>query len=333
MLNRNRRPKVVTFGELLLRLDTPGYQRFVQAEQFVARYTGGEANVAVALAQWGVETFAVSKVPAHEIGQACVNMLRRYGVNTDHVLRGGDRLGILYVETGASQRASKVIYDRAGTSFRALKRGELEWKAILSGRDWLHITGTAPALGENVRAVVRDGLRAARRLGVTVSLDVNYRSTLWAVSEARRVLGGLLRDVDVLIGTPHDAAALFGVAGEAAESAQAMRRCFGLRAVAYTLRGGSGATGGSLSGLLCDAKGVCESRRHEMQFVDRIGGGDAFTAGLIYGLLSRWPARRAVEFAAAAGCLKHSVPGDFSLASLEEVQALATGAGSGRIQR
>jgi len=324
---------VLTFGELLLRLDTPGFERFVQAESFAARYTGGEANVAVALAQWGVPAFAVSKVPAHEIGQACVNMLRRYGVNTDHVLRGGDRLGILYVETGASQRGSKVIYDRADTSFRTLKRGELDWKAILSGRRWLHITGTAPALGENVRAVVREGVRAAKRLGVTVSLDVNYRASLWPVSEARRVLGGLLRDVDVFIGTPHDAAALFDIGGEPAASARALRKRFGLRAVAYTVRAGAGASSGSLAGLLCDAGGVCESRRHEMQFVDRIGGGDAFTAGLICGMLKRWPARRTIEFAAAAGCLKHSIPGDFNLVSLQEVEALAGGGATGRVQR
>lgn len=326
-------PKVVTFGEMLLRLDTPGQQRFVQAEQFTARYTGGEANVAVALTQWGVPTFAVSKVPEHEIGQACVNMLRRYGVNTDHVLRGGDRLGILYVETGASQRASKVIYDRADTSFRTLKRGELDWKAILSGRDWLHITGTAPALGENVRAVVREGLRAAKRLGVTVSLDVNYRASLWPVSEARRVLGGLLRDVDVLVGTTHDAAALFDIDGEPAESAQALRKRFGLRAVAYTVRGGVGASGGSFAGLLCDAKGVAESRCCDMQFVDRIGGGDAFAAGLIYAMMQGWPRARAAEFAAAAGVLKHSVPGDFNLVSLDDVHSLASGDGSGRIRR
>ncbi|MBM4090888.1 MAG: sugar kinase [Planctomycetes bacterium] len=333
MKTTSPKAQVVAFGELLLRLDTPGHDRFVQAEQFAARYTGGEANVAVALAQWGLETFAVSKVPAHEIGQACVNALRRYGVNTDHVLRGGDRLGILYVETGASQRASKVIYDRGDTSFRALKQGELDWKAILSGRDWLHVTGTAPALGENVRAVVQDGLRSAKRLGVTVSLDVNYRSSLWPVSEARRVLGELLPDVDVLAGTPHDAAALFDISGEAADSAQAMRQRFGLRTVAYTLRSGSGASDGSFSGLLCDAEGVHESRRYDIQFVDRVGGGDAFTAGLVYGLLSQWPARHTIEFAAAAGCLKHSIPGDFNLVSLEEVQALANGVGTGSIQR
>jgi 2-dehydro-3-deoxygluconokinase len=289
--------------------------------------------VAVALAQWGVETFAVSKVPPHEIGQACVNMLRRYGVNTDHVLRGGDRLGILYVETGASQRASKVIYDRARTSFRTLKQGELDWKAILSGRDWLHITGTAPALGENVRRVVRDGLRTAKRLGVTVSLDVNYRASLWPVSEARRVLGGLLRDVDVFVGTTHDAAALFGISGEPAESANALRTRFGLRAVAYTLRSGDGASGGSLAGLLCDSKGIHESRRHAMQFVDRIGGGDAFTAGLIYGMVRKWRGTECIEFATASGVLKHSIPGDFNLAGLDEVKALAAGDGSGRIKR
>jgi 2-dehydro-3-deoxygluconokinase len=325
--------QVVTFGELLLRLDTPGHQRFVQAEEFTARYTGGEANVAVALAQWGLETFAVSKVPAHEIGQACVNMLRRFGVNTDHVLRGGDRLGILYVETGVSQRASKVIYDRADTSFRQLRLRELDWKAILSGRDWLHVTGTAPALGENVRAVVREGVRMAKRLGVTVSLDVNYRPTLWPVAEARRVLGALLGDVDVFMGTEHDAAALFDIPGHGAESVQAMRKRFGLRAAAYTERSGSGASRGSLSGLLCDAKGICESQRHDMQFVDRIGGGDAFTAGLIYGMLQKWRPQDIIEFATASGVLKHSIPGDFNLVGLDEVLALAGGEGGGRVRR
>lgn len=325
--------KVVGFGELLLRLGTRQFQRFTQARDFETFYTGAEANTCVSLVNFGVEGYVVSKVPAHDIGQACINFLKGYGLNTDHIVRGGDRLGLFYLETGASQRASKVIYDRADTSFRALKRGELDWKAILSGRDWLHITGTAPALGENVRAVVREGLRMAKRLGVTVSLDVNYRASLWPVAEARRVLGGLLRDVDVFIGTTHDAKALFDIGGEPAASAQALRRRFGLRAVAYTLRGGAGASGGSLAGLLCDAKGIHESRRHDMQFVDRIGGGDAFTAGLIYGMLRRWRGPECIEFASASGVLKHSIPGDFNLAGLDEVQALAAGGGAARVQR
>jgi len=324
---------VVTFGELLLRLDTPGHERFVQAESFVARYTGGEANVAAELAQWGVSSFAVSKVPDHEIGQACVNYLHRFNIDTDWVLRGPGRLGILYVETGASQRPSKVIYDRDHSCFRGLRRGELDWDAILRGKDWFHFTGTAPALGPNVLAVLKDALSAAKRRGVAVSFDCNFRSTLWSRAEAARVLKSLMPFVEVFIGTHHDARALFGIEAEPAESAALLRRRFGFRAVAYTLREGASASVNRFGGLLCDAKGCDVSRRYEMQMVDRIGGGDAFSGGLIYGLLQRWSRRRTIEFAAAAGCLKHSIPGDFNLASVAEVQQLVTSGESGKVQR
>lgn len=324
---------VVTFGELLLRLDTRGYERFVQSEGFVARYTGGEANVAAELAQWGVETFAVSKVPDHEIGQACVNYLRRFNINTDWVLRGPGRLGVLYVETGASQRPSKVVYDRDHTCFRGIRRGELDWDAILRDKDWFHFTGTAPALGANVLAALKDGLRAAKRKKVTVSFDCNYRSTLWKREEAARVLKGLMEYVDVFVGTHHDARTMFGIDAQPAESAALLRRRFGFRAVAYTLREGSSVSGNRFGGLLCDAKGCDVSRAYDMQTVDRIGGGDAFTGGIIYTMMSRWRRRKAIEFAAAAGCLKHSIPGDFNLVSLDEVHALVAGDGSGRIQR
>ena len=324
---------VVTFGELLLRLDTRGYERFVQSEAFVARYTGGEANVAAELAQWGVKTVAVSKVPDHEIGQACVNYLRRFNVNTDWIVRGPGRLGVLYVETGASQRPSKVVYDRDSTCFRGIQRGELEWNVILRGRDWFHFTGTAPALGPNVLAVLKDGLQTAKRKKVTVSFDCNYRSTLWKRAEAARVLKGLMEYVDVFIGTHHDARAMFGIDAAPEESAALLRRRFGFQAVAYTLREGTSASANRFGGLLCDGKGCDVSRAYDMQMVDRIGGGDAFTGGLIYAMLSGWPRRKAIEFAAAAGCLKHSIPGDFNLVSFDEVQALASGDGSGRIQR
>ncbi len=324
---------VVTFGELLLRLDTRGYERFVQSEGFGARYTGGEANVAAELAQWGVETFAVSKVPDHEIGQACVNYLRRFSINTDWVLRGPGRLGVLYVETGASQRSSKVVYDRDHTCFRGIRRGELDWDAILRGKDWFHFTGTAPALGPNVLAALKDGLRAAKRKKVTVSFDCNYRSTLWKHEEAARVLKGLMEYVDVFVGTHHDARTMFGIDAQPAESAALLRRRFGFRAVAYTLREGASASANRFGGLLCDAKGCDVSRSYDMQMVDRIGGGDAFTGGLIYSMLFRLPRRRMIEFAAAAGCLKHTIPGDFNLVSINEVQALADGDATGRIRR
>jgi 2-dehydro-3-deoxygluconokinase len=329
-----RRPKkVVAFGELLLRLDTKNHERFVQAEAFDARYTGGEANVAASLAQWGVQTFALSKVPTHEIGQSCVNYLRRFNINTDWVLRGPGRLGILYVETGASQRPAKIIYDREHTCIRKIRRDELDWNTILRGKDWLHFTGTAPALGPNVLAVLKDGLRMARRKGVTVSFDCNYRSTLWSREDAARVLKGLMEYVDVFIGTHHDARALFGIDAEPSKSATQLRRRFRFKCVAYTLREGANASVNRFSGLLCDARGCEVSRAYDMQMVDRIGGGDAFSGGMIYGLLEGWPRQKTVEFATAAGCLKHSIPGDFNLVSLDEVRQLVATGESGKVRR
>lgn len=325
--------KVVTFGELLLRLDAPGFDRIVQTQQFAARYTGAEANAAVALAQWGVEAYVVSKVPIHEVGQACVNSLRRYGVRTDYIARGGERLGLLYVETGASQRPSKVIYDRAHSSFCGARESDFDWQAILAGKDWLHFSGTAPALGPDVLRILKDGLIKARAVGLTISFDSNYRSTLWSRDEASRTGRELMAHVDVFIGTSHDARLLFGVKGDGACSAERLRKKFGLKCVAYTIRQGESASVNSLRGLLCDARGIRTSLTYEMQMVDRIGGGDAFSAGLIFGLLHRWPTQKTVDFAAAASVLKHSIPGDFNLASFDEVLALTAGDASGRIQR
>jgi 2-dehydro-3-deoxygluconokinase len=330
---RTASTKFVAFGELLVRLDTKDHERFVQAETLGAHYTGGEANVAAALSQWGVETFAVSKVPAHEIGQACLNHMRRFGINTDFVVRGGPRLGILYVETGASQRAGKVIYDREHSSFRGMRLSEVDWKAVLLGKDWLHFTGTAPALGPNVLAVLKAGLHEARRRRVTVSFDCNYRSTLWSVKRARRILRDLMPLVDVFVGTHHDARALFDIDAEPAASALQMKKRFGFRRVAYTLRRGASASVNHFAGLLCDGPRCRTSREYEMHVIDRIGGGDAFSAGLIYGLLTGWPSQRTIEFAAAAACLKHSIPQDFNLVTLEEVEQLVAGGESGQIRR
>jgi 2-dehydro-3-deoxygluconokinase len=336
--------KLVAFGELMLALSPKGHDRFVQAEEFSARYTGAEANVAVSLAHFGVEAFIVSKVPANEIGQACVNYHRRYGVNTDYIVRGGDRLGLLYLETGASQRPSQVIYDRLHSSIREVQPEEFDWEAILSGKHWFHFSGTAPALGENVRTVLTAGLRAARRLGLRVSCDCNYRSKLWGAEEAGRVLSGLMEYVDVFIGGREDAAKLFGIRDDdspdrgdaiarAQRAAQMLRQRFGLEWVAMTLREGVSASVNRLAGLLSAAGGCYLSRRYEMQIVDRVGGGDAFTAGLIFAAMSGYGPQPAVEFAAAASCLKHSVPGDFNLVSVAEVEQLLAGDQSGRVQR
>ena len=326
--------KAVTFGELLMSLCPKGYDRFVQAEAFTAKYTGAEANVGASLAHFGFEAYAVSRVPEHEIGQACINYLRRYGINTEYVARGGERLGLLYLETGASQRASKVIYDRTHSSIRDAQRDEFDWRTILSGKDWFHFSGTAPALGGNVRAILDDALRTAHALGVPVSCDCNYRSKLWGIEEAGRVLTELMPFVDCFIGGREDAGKLFGIhADTESEAAVRLRERFGFRWAAMTLRQGVSASINKLAGLLgCDS-GCFVSREYEMQIVDRVGGGDAFTAGIIYGLLSGFEPQRTVEFAAAASCLKHSIPGDFNLVSAEEVEQLLAGGESGRVQR
>lgn len=338
-----RKKAVVTFGELLLRLDPPGMERFTQAETFRARYTGAEANVAASLAGFGIDAYVVSKVPEHEIGQACVNYLRRFGVNTGFIARGGDRLGILYVETGFSQRPSKVIYDRNHSSIREIRPGEFDWKLILDGKHWFHFSGTAPALGENVVAVLEDALDTAKRLGITTSCDCNYRSKLWGPQEAGRVLSSLLNRVDVFIGGVEDATKLFGVnvpanlegrENAAAEyAAQRLRELFGFTWVAMTLRSGASASVNRYAGMVCCAHGCAFSRDYEIQIVDRVGAGDAFTAGIVFQILAGADAAGVVEFAAAAACLKHTIPGDFNLVSAQEVGQLLEGGQAGRVQR
>jgi 2-dehydro-3-deoxygluconokinase len=342
-----RRPRVVGFGELMLRLNPPGQQRLIQADAFEIRYTGAEANVAVMLAGLGFDTFAVSRVPGHELGQACVNFLRRFGVNTDHVARGGDHLGIMYLEAGAAQRGSKVIYDREHTAIRDAKRDEFDWDTILADADWFHFSGTAPALGDNVRAVLMDGLTVARERGVTVSCDLNYRAKLWSPEEAQPVMTGLMQYVDVLIGNEEDAAKVFGITAEGSDIvrgdlvltsyekvATELARAFDLRYVATTLRTSISASINHWAGMLYDGTRHYVSRSYEIHpVVDRVGGGDSFSAGLIYGLLRGLDMQSCVEWAAAASCIKHSIPGDFNLVSEQEVETLLGGDASGRVQR
>jgi 2-dehydro-3-deoxygluconokinase len=330
--------KIVAFGELLLRLDPIGNERVVQADTFKARYTGAEANVAASLACFGIEGYVVSKIPEHEMGQACLNYLRRYGINTDYIVRGGNRLGILYVETGASQRSTKVIYDRDHSSIREVRRDEFDWPRLLDGKHWFHFSGTAPALGPNVIDVLTDALRTAKKVGVKTSCDCNYRSKLWSLDEAGRVLTGLIQYVDVFIGGVEDAEKLFGVkpSGQGdteTDVANQMRNRFGFDCVAMTLRRGESASSTYYAGLLCTVDGCHFSRNYEIQVVDRVGAGDAFSAGIIHGILAGKTPLDTVEFAAASACLKHSIPGDFNLVSEEEVNQLMRGAHGGRVQR
>ncbi|MEW6229832.1 MAG: sugar kinase [Bacillota bacterium] len=338
--------KVVTFGEIMLRLSPPGYQRFVQATSFDAMYGGGEANVAVSLANYGLDAYFVTKVPAHEIGQCAINALRNLGVHTEYILRGGERLGIYFCETGASQRPSKVIYDRAHSSISQVEPGEFNWSEILKGADWFHFTGITPALSDNAAAVTLEALRAAKALGVRVSADLNYRKKLWSPEKANRVMTELMQYVDVAIGNEEDAEKVFGIKaggsditkGELSqegyfEVARELVRRFGFEKVAITLRESLSASDNNWSGMLYDGQSFYTSRKYKVHIVDRVGGGDSFAGGLIYALLTGMGAQQAVEFAAAASCLKHSIIGDFNLVGVGEVQALAAGDASGRVQR
>lgn len=338
--------KIVTFGEIMLRLAPEGYTRFVQAEDFGATYGGGEANVAVSLANYGMNAAFVTKLPAHDIGQAAVNSLRRFGVDTSHIVRGGQRVGIYYLEKGASQRPSKVIYDRAGSSIACAASSDFNWDAIFEGADWFHFTGITPALGGNVADICLQACKAAKAKNVNISCDLNYRKNLWSREEAGRVMEGLMPFVDVCIANEEDAADVFGIKAENTdvsagkvshegykEVAKKLADRFGFRKVAITLRGSISANDNNWAAMLYDGADYYFSRNYLIHIVDRVGGGDSFGAGLIYSLLSGFDNQAALEFAVAASCLKHTIEGDFNQVSVSEVQKLAGGDASGRVQR
>ena len=330
----------------MMRLNPEGYRRFVQADRFEASYAGGEANVAVSLAQYGEDASFVSKVPAHEVGQACVNSLRRYGVGTEHIIRGGERLGIYFVEKGASQRASKVIYDRAGSAIALAARDEFDWDAIFDGASWFHWTGITPALGGALPEIVLDACRAAKKKGVTISCDLNYRKKLWSREQAQECMEKLVPYVDLCIANEEDASDVFGIraAGTDIDSGQlskegyvsvARQICerFGCAKTAITLRSSLSATVNRWAGMLYDGEQAHFSKEYMIHIVDRVGGGDSFGGALIHAQLQGWDPGRSIEFAVAASCLKHTIEQDFNLVSEAEAAALASGSGSGRVQR
>ncbi|MEQ9461222.1 MAG: sugar kinase [Phycisphaeraceae bacterium] len=341
--------RVVTFGEIMLRLSTPGFSRFLQASQFDVTYGGGEANVASSLAQFGLDASFVSKLPKHEIGQAAVNHLRRFGVDTSFVVRGGERVGVYFLETGASQRASKVVYDRAGAAVASLGVDELDVDAVFAGASWFHWTGITPALGEVPRETLGVLLAAAKRVGCTVSCDLNFRKKLWTTAEAQVVMRPLMEHVDVCIANEEDAEKSLGVSPEDTDVtagyldeagygklARKLREQFGFKAVAITLRESHSASRNGWSALMLDDREcstATRSRAYDVQLVDRVGGGDSFAAGLIYGLTRLGDTRKALEFAVAASCLKQTIPGDFNIVSVDEVLKLAEGDASGRVDR
>lgn len=338
--------KIVTFGEIMMRLNPSGYLRFVQAEGFEASYAGGEANVAVSLANYGHEAAFATKVPETDIGQCAVNALRRYGVDTRFMVRGGPRLGIYFVEKGASQRGSKVIYDRAGSSVALAAREDFDWDAILAGADWFHFTGITPALGGALPDICMDALAACRRLGVTASCDLNYRGKLWSRQKAGEVMGRLMPMVDVCIANEEDAADVFGIraantdvqggrldhAGYVDVARQLANR-FGFGCVAVTLRGSLSANDNDWAGMLFQGGEAYFSPTYRIHIVDRVGGGDSFGGGLIHALVSEFAPQAAIDFAVAASCLKHSIEQDFNHVSEKEVLALAGGNATGRVQR
>ncbi len=338
--------QVVCFGEIMLRLNPEGYLKFVQATGFDATYGGGEANVAVSLANYGNDAAYVTKVPSHDIGQCAVNALRQYGVCTKHVVRGGPRLGIYFCEKGASQRGSKVIYDRAGSSIALAKREEFDWEAILSGADWFHFTGITPALGGELPAICLDALKAAKAKGITVSCDLNYRGKLWTREKAGQVMAELMPYVDVVIANEEDAADVFGIRAENTDIqggkldhqgyvsvAQQLKARFGFKYVAITLRGSVSASDNHWAGMLYDGETAYFSKNYLIHIVDRVGGGDSFGGGLIHAMRKGMDNQSVIEFAVAASCLKQTVEYDFNHVAESDVLALMGGNASGRVQR
>lgn len=338
--------KFVTFGEIMLRLAPLGYDRFVQAREFGAVYGGGEANVAISLASFGKDSCYVTKLPDHEIGQAAVNELRKYGVDTSCIARGGDRIGIYFCEKGAAQRPSKVIYDRANSSIAQAKEEDFDWQKTFQGAEWFHFTGITPALSDSCAEICQAAVKAAKEAGIMVSVDLNYRKKLWSPEKAGKVMGELVRYCDVVIANEEDAEKVFGIKAEATDitsgelSKEGYKKVakelvdrFGLKYAAITLRESHSASDNGWSGMLYDGSSYYSSKEYEIHIVDRVGGGDAFSAGLIYGFTSGMDVQRALEFAAASSCLKHTIEGDFNIVSVEEVETLMRGDGSGRVQR
>ncbi|MCG2783859.1 MAG: sugar kinase [Anaerolineae bacterium] len=358
--------KIVTFGEIMLRLAPPGFQRFTQARTLEATYGGGEANVAVSLANYGETVDFVTRLPKNDLGDACIASLRGLGVGTGHILRGGERIGIYFLETGAAQRASKVIYDRAGSSFASIQPGSIDWKTAFAGADWFHWTGITPAVSQGAAEVCREAILAARELGVTVSTDLNYRAKLWKWGKtAGEVMSDLVGLCDVALGNEEDAEKVFGIKAPESDITagkvdadhyrfvceKLAERFASLKTVSITLRGSISASHNTWSGVLwtrperSDPEPVEgeQSRRagfyiaptyNILPIIDRVGGGDSFMGGLIYGLRKYADdPQKALNFAAAAACLKHSIPGDFNTVTVAEVETLMGGDASGRVSR
>lgn len=338
--------RVITFGEIMLRLAPSGYYRFVQTDTFGATFGGGEANVAVSLANYGFDAAYITKLPNNEIGQSAINSLRRFGVDTTKIVRGGDRVGIYYLEKGASQRPSKVIYDRAGSSIATASASDFDWNDIFEGASWFHFTGITPALGDDIAKICLDACKAAKERNITISCDLNYRNKLWSKEKAGQVMSELCKYVDVCIANEEDAADVFGIKASNTDVtsgtinkdgykdvARQLSDRFGFQSVAITLRESISANDNLWSAMLYKDQKYYFSKQYQMHIVDRVGGGDSFGGGLICAMLDEMNNQETIEFAVAASCLKHSIEGDYNMVTRDEVLKLTGGDGSGRVQR
>ncbi|AJC74562.1 2-dehydro-3-deoxygluconokinase [Pseudothermotoga hypogea DSM 11164 = NBRC 106472] len=338
--------RVVTFGEIMMRLATPNFLRFVQTRSFDVTYAGAEANVAVSLANFGLEASFVTKLPKNEFGIAVLRYLRQYNVDTSHIIFGEGRLGVYFLETGYSQRPSKVIYDRANSAFALSSPEEYDWDRILNNANWFHFTGITPALGDNLVQACLDALKKAKEKGIIVSCDLNYRAKLWSQEKAREVMSQLVKYVDVLFANEEDAEKVFGIKADESNVVEGklslkgyeqvcrrLKERFGFKKVAISLRESIVANLNGWSGVLLDGDDFYSAKQYTVHIVDRVGAGDSFSAGIIYGLLNGMKPEETLEFAVAASCLKHTIVGDFNEVTVDEVKSLMKGSGSGRVVR
>ncbi|MDE5558713.1 MAG: sugar kinase [Ruminococcus sp.] len=340
--------KVLTFGELLLRLAAPGYTRLLQKDELEATFCGGEANVAVSLANFGINTSFLTKLPDNDIGYAALNSLRAFGVNTANIIFGNGRMGVYYLEKGASQRPSKVIYDREYSAIALASLNDFDWEKLLDGYDWFHWTGITPALSGTMPEILLQSLKIAKSKGITVSCDLNYRAKLWNSERAKSVMSTLMPYVDVCIGNEEDAEKILGIQTESNDIASAklnsqgytsvaktICETYGCRYAAFTLRESYSASYNGWSGMLYnrETSKAHFSKKYDIQIIDRVGGGDSFTGALLYGMLQQFSDQESIEFAVAASCLKHTIEGDFNRVTVDEVKQLVMNGGNGRVVR
>ena len=340
---------IVTFGEIMMRLNPPGFLRITQARNFEVSYAGGEANVAASLAKYGMPAEFVSRVPKNDLGEACTNFLHAHNIGTRHMIQGGERLGIYFLEAGAAQRGSKVIYDRAGSSIATIQKGMIDWKEVFKDAGWFHTTGITPAISGSAAEVAIEAAQVAHEMGLTVSVDLNFRKNLWRWGKkAGEVMPDLVKWCDVAIGNEEDADAVFGIKAPETDVTSGkveadhyrfvcekmVERFPNLSKVAVTLRGSISASHNTWSGVLWDKGSFYTAPTYDIEYiVDRVGGGDSFVGGLVYGLLQYQDSQKALDFAVAASCLKHSILGDFNEVSVDEVEKLMKGDASGRVAR